>query len=267
MKRLSLRILLLVVTFFSASTVIVFADRIDELEQKAKSSDYLSMTEGIAGLGTIHDQRAVDILIKIVKDNPNDTAKAEAAEALGNYRGPRDPRAVEPLIELLKKGADRPRIFAAKALGNLEDSRAIEPLIAAAASDPDELVRQKAAYALGNLAEIGNKDPQAVESLIRALDDPDPRARQKAALALGAYKDPRVIEPLIHRLSDGDCLVRTFVTLALGKIGDKTAIKAIMPLLHDKDDDVRREAAAALKTLGVSGEEAEKEGVSPGRPQ
>ena len=70
-----------------------------------------------------------------------------AARALGEIK---DTRAVEPLIEALKDSDKRVGIFAARALGNIGDARGVEPLIDAL-QDSDEEMRKWAADALEKL--------------------------------------------------------------------------------------------------------------------
>jgi len=66
------------------------------------------------------------------------------------------------------------RGLAAEALGQLDDARAVEPLIAAL-QDEDAHVRRAAGQVLGGLG-----DP-AIEPLIAALRDEDRYVREKAA--------------------------------------------------------------------------------------
>jgi hypothetical protein len=146
----------------------------------------------------------------------------------------RDPRAVEPLVAVLKDVDYGVRENAAKALGK----DAVEPLIATL-KDPDPNARISAAKAL---AEIG---PEAVEPLIAALEDPNPDARFLAADALGKIKDPRAVEPLVAVLKDADYGVRENAAKALGK----DAVEPLIATLKDPDSSVRQNAAEALGNI------------------
>jgi HEAT repeat protein len=88
------------------------------------------------------------------------------------------------------------RSNAAKALGQMENSRALEALISAL-RDTDASVRLSAAEALGVIEKNTSPkmDPRVVGPLAEALSDPDVRVRQKAAWALigDADKAMRVI--------------------------------------------------------------------------
>lgn len=67
-------------------------------------------------------------LISILKDKDFWRGRQEASKALGELK---DPRAVEPLIAALKDEMDPVQSSAAKALGKIKDVRAVEPLITA----------------------------------------------------------------------------------------------------------------------------------------
>ena len=80
--------------------------------------------------------------------------------------------------------------------------------------DKNEGVRRMAAVALGEI-----KDTRAVEPLIAALKDNDRSVRWNAAGALGKISDTRAVEPLIAALKDDDIGVRREAAGALEKIG------------------------------------------------
>jgi HEAT repeat protein len=131
--------------------------------------------------------------------------------------------AVEPLIAALKYENQledlEVRPMAARALGRIEDARAVEPLIAA--------------------LKCGQTYPE----------------REAAAMALGWLKDARAVEPLIAAFEDdhgGNLLVRVEAARALARIGDARAMAPLRAALGDKDGNVRKEAAAALEKLEKS---------------
>jgi HEAT repeat protein len=79
---------------------------------------------GVEALGKVGDARAVEPLIAALRDHDSDVAKA-AAGALVNIGAP----AVEPLIAALNR--EDLRGAAARALGQIGNARAVEPLTAA----------------------------------------------------------------------------------------------------------------------------------------
>ncbi|MBI5417548.1 HEAT repeat domain-containing protein [Candidatus Poribacteria bacterium] len=71
-------------------------------------------------------------------------------------------------------------------------------------------------YAIRALGEIG--DQQAVEPLIKILLDPDSESRRYAAMALGRIKDRKAIPALNQVLNDEDDGVRKDARIALEQI-------------------------------------------------
>jgi HEAT repeat protein len=87
------------------------------------------------------------------------------------------------------------------------------PVIIKSIKDENRTVRISAIWALG-----GMQASEAVEPLIPLLKDDDEHIRQNAALSLGKIKDMRAVEPLIAALSDTDDKVRENAAWALSKI-------------------------------------------------
>lgn len=173
---------------------------------------------------------------------------------------------------------------AAPALGELKDSRAVEPLIEATLQNKDRNARRCAAEAL---AEIGA--PGSVYILLPYLEDKDLATASRAAAALGILKDRRAVRPLLHALTEGNLpgpaaeslgmikdpasveplisalshengSVRARSAGALGKIGDPRACKPLIEIfLYDFDGLARNEALAAFDLIGCSYEEHGRE--------
>jgi len=196
----------------------------------------LSSRDSIPGMKSARDVRG---LIRLLKHRDLDVQYG-AAEALGEIG---DSGAVEPLIAALKNDEySGVRWKAAEALSKI-GAPAVEPLIGALSHDDDD-VRWKAAIALG---EIG--DPRAIEPLIILLCDEDRFVKSHAALALGAIGEPAV-NPLIRVLREGDGNLRWGAAIALGKIRDPRAIEPLIRALADKYENVRAESASSLATMG-----------------
>ena len=195
-----------------------------------------SSRDSIPGMKSARDVRG---LIRLLKHRDLDVQYG-AAEALGEIG---DSGAVEPLIAALKNDEySGVRWKAAEALSKI-GAPAVEPLIGALSHDDDD-VRWKAAIALG---EIG--DPRAIEPLIILLCDEDRFVKSHAALALGAIGEPAV-NPLLRALREGDGNLRWGAAIALGKIRDPRAIEPLIRALADKYENVRAESASSLATMG-----------------
>ncbi len=185
-----------------------------------------------------------------------------------NVEKMKDRRDIEGLIKAL--GYYRKpeiRIPAARALGDIGDVRAVDPLIAAL---KDEYLGRDAAGALGKIG-----DARAVEPIIASLSAECWKMRQAAAVALGSIGDARAVEPLIATLKDKNGHVRKAAAQALEHLGwqpeggeaavwywianedwveaqalGSLAVEPLIATLDDKKRDVRRDAARALGEIG-----------------
>ncbi|HUU74971.1 MAG TPA: HEAT repeat domain-containing protein [Methanoregulaceae archaeon] len=162
--------------------------------------------------------------------------REEAVRALGELN---DPRAVEPLISILNDDNRYIRREAAKSLGRIGDERAIPPLINGL-KDEDRNGREGAAEGLGEMGE------KALQSLIDAMNDDDWHVRMGAAISLRIIGDKSAINPLIAALDDENRFVRREVTKSLGRIGDTRVVEPLIGTLNDPDRSVRMRAVSAL---------------------
>ena len=156
----------------------------------------------------------VEALINTLRYKKDPPAQGAAARALGQIG---DPRAVDPLIEALENEYIAVRLGAAQALGEIGDARAVDPLIQALEVEDEYCgVQYEAAQALGKIG-----DARAIKPLIRALKDDDEIFRSWAAEALGEIGDARAVEPLTEALEDADRWVREAAKEALEKLKGK----------------------------------------------
>jgi len=82
--------------------------------------------EAALSLGILKAQEAVDKIIPLLDDGPD--VREKASRTLGEIGGP---AAVEPLIKLLDDRIDTIRNVSAMSLGQLEDTRAVDPILQA----------------------------------------------------------------------------------------------------------------------------------------
>jgi HEAT repeat protein len=146
------------------------------------------------------------------------------------------------------------RRSAAFALGKI--GKAAVPALgdlAARLNDPNEEVRETAAFAIGEICgQARTFNPELLKALTaRLTTDPSPLVRRSAAFALGSIgkHDEAVRSALATRLKDGEPGVRQNAAWALGRMGDKAAAH-LKQALKDGDAIVRRNAAGALNLLG-----------------
>jgi HEAT repeat protein len=111
----------------------------------------------------------------------------------------------------------------------------------------DALVRRSAAYALGCL---NAQSPQAFAALEAALDDPEAMVRQNAAWALGQYREAALPALQKKALHDADALVQRDAAAALLQMRDGEKVRGLipdlLPLCENKNSEVRRAAANVL---------------------
>ena len=131
----------------------------------------------------------------------NGTASELAASMLEEIGQP----AVLPVLGLLARQEPQARRASADLLGRLPHARAREGevqarLIAALESDPDWLVRAKAALAVGSRGSRDTTTQVARAALCRALGDSDQSVGVRAVRGLAMLNDPAAVPALINYL-------------------------------------------------------------------
>ena len=189
-------------------------------------------------------------LIVVLQDQRKDPeVRKNAAKALGKIQ---DPRAIGPLIVALVDEDPEVNKAVFEALksfpgwGKSDAANRVVPELIVVLQDQrkDPEVRKNAAEALGKI-----KDPRVVEPLIAALKDENSGVRRIAAWALGVIQDPRAVEPLITALKDEYSEVRWHAAWSLGEIQDPRAVEPLIEALKDEDSGVRLSAAWSLEKI------------------
>jgi HEAT repeat protein len=132
---------------------------------------------------------------------------------------------------------------AATFLGDLKDPRAVTPLVSIL-RDRDRSVREAA---IGALASIGES---AVPAVGACLADPELSVQEAASAILASIADVRVLDPVMRSLRSPDWIVRMHAAKALGRIKEPGSVASLIPLLQDKVKAVREETATALAAIG-----------------
>jgi len=135
---------------------------------------------------------------------------------------------------------------AAGVLGKTGDPRAVEPLI--------KLIRLKkpgGPFEEESELDLDFEDLELELEPENQTEEQDAAVRIIAAGALGRIGDPRAVEPLIKLLGDKDADARKQAAVALGRIGDPRSVEALIKLLEDKDGDIRKQAGDALGRIGT----------------
>ena len=191
-------------------------------------------------LGQIGDRRAAPFLQQLIHA-PHVHVREKAIEALGQLGDPQLGRALERV--LAEDTTPAVRSAAARSLGDLRDTTAVAPLIAAL-QDSVDLVRQHALAALVYLW-----TPTAETNTIAALRDRDETMRYIAAQMLGQHRTRRGLDGLRLTLMDTSLWVRTEAARALGQCGDSTAVSDLERLFSESDGPDHDAAKEALRQL------------------
>jgi HEAT repeat protein len=157
----------------------------------------------------------------------------------------------EEMLPLLESPESQRRMIAARAFCEIQDRRAVLPLINLL-GEACPLIRVSAAYALGR-----NPSPDAVEPLIEQLEqDWNGYVRKGVVWALGNCRDQRALTPLVDALKTDIPAVRLWAASSLGqmaKVGYDVVVRAVPPviegLIHDQVAAVRSNCAWALGQL------------------
>lgn len=181
-------------------------------------------------------------------------------------------RVVEPLMRLFKLENPDILAFAASALGEIGNPRAV-PVLVTGLSSNDWNVRRSCAYALTEIGERGvEKIAEALKSsnddvrywvtriletigepgvpyLVNALRDPNREIRFFSAKALGSSFDPGVAKPLIHALADEVWSVRKAAAESLCKM-DNLPIEEVMRFISSDNEDIRYWINHVIKEIG-----------------
>ncbi|HEU5153970.1 MAG TPA: HEAT repeat domain-containing protein [Gemmatimonadales bacterium] len=212
-----------------------------ETIQATRTEDADVREIALRALARIKDPRAVAPLVEALRK-----AEVWLAPRIADILGRHGEVVVDPMIGFLTETTRHPaRAWAANILGELRAPRAF-PVLVQALGDLDDEVRAKAAGALGRLG-----DRRAITYLLDTLlTDPAPFVRARIAGALGQFNEPEVIERLVRALGDPAWWVRMRSVEALEQIGP-VAESPLLLALDDPDPEIRIRAAVALERLGV----------------
>ncbi|MBZ0297365.1 MAG: HEAT repeat domain-containing protein [Anaerolineae bacterium] len=205
-----------------------------------KQEEYCGIIGAAAdALGKIGDERGVLPLIEAYKRRPHlrQTELERYAQLYGvtwekflNALVQIGEPAVNSLVSLLQVSTKYDSIVLA--LGEIGDTRAIEPLI--------EKMKSASIFSKdnGSIPEVLGKfgDTRAVEPLIREINYGNYHRTIKVIKALGEIGDERAVEPLIHALlRSGSADIMIQAAESLGKIGDIRAIEPLTETLSKYD--------------------------------
>lgn len=214
-------------------------DPVAEQIAALRDDDWAVREEAAALLGRLKDPRAVDPLVSILRDSDRSVREA-AIGALVSIGTP----SVPALGACLADPELSVQEAASAVLASIADMGVLDQLLEALRS-PDWIVRMHAAKALGRI-----KEPGSARSLAPLLQDNVKAVREEASSSLAAIGDsaiPLLLESLAHQ----DWLVRLHAVEALGKTKSPDAVAPLLAtVFNDADSAVREDAVRALGTIG-----------------
>jgi len=170
----------------------------------------------------------------------------QSALALASFGRP----AFAPLSNELYSSSPITRRNAAWAIGELHNMLPGEragavPQLIVLLDDADDFVQMAAARALGEL-----RDSRALPKLVATLGDENWEVRELAVWALSEMKDARAVTALCNvLLSDVRVEVRRGAAEALGEISSADALPTLKQALNDKEPSVSAKAAWAISEI------------------
>lgn len=178
-------------------------------------------------------------------ESPKTAVRQRAVEKLWQMR---DPRAFDLLVSALTDDDPSVRYFASIGLGELGDSRAIQPLMKAFDREPDAWNRVWAAAQLAILGEASIL-PQMFAD-IRIVDEQGMEDWDNHPLILAGISriGEEAIPAIVDAFDDANDTVRWLAVMGLGEIRSGKALEILEQVAsNDRDEFIRKEALYALE--------------------
>jgi HEAT repeat protein len=167
-------------------------------------------------------------------------ADAPRTRLRDRYRTPQNNQKLDDNVRKLRSDEPEKRLEALKGLGEMNEPRAIEYLVAAA-NDPDMRIRIKAIDTLGNI-KATDATPLLIQQLF--MRDTDLGTKRRILACLGKIGDERATSPILDFLArDVDPDAQGNAIFALGDIGDPAAVPALEAIARDGNDERLRALA------------------------
>ncbi len=237
---------------------------VDAIDMAASDSDAKTMNKEIAvALGSIHDPKGVQALVKLLGTKDNYTVIA-AIEALAEMKA-KD--SFDALYKIAMDDTAEPFINkkAIMALGELGDARAVPGLVKRMFTERKGIsfymessfslyqIGQPAADAVVPI--VGGENAELI-SWAESNNIKPVALPLKASQVVGDFHDMRAEKALIGMLNaktdfdDIRLLMRMKAADALGRLRSKEGAKALAPLVVEEEPNARREYVWALSRIG-----------------
>jgi len=232
------------------AAVVLSAGSVDEADLALR---YLivhgSEAEQVRSIGTVSSRRRyrlVGLVIGVLDAKSSAPVRLAAAKALGNIK---DSKALQPLAAALAKFSDQ-RAELEQAIIDIFGGLGVDEIIRFSDSD-NAVLRQLSIKSLGNIQ--GGRSPgRVVTVLMRRLDDAETEIRRSAAYALARIPESRVVARLIKLKKDRDGQIRRQVAYSLVRSKHAEADTLLLGFLTDSDPEAKRFAIDGLRTRNTT---------------
>jgi HEAT repeat protein len=179
----------------------------------------------------------LEALLAVMRGNKEDWRKQFHQQEIENMT--KKIASIHLLSEAFSTASDPElRLSLIKMIGEMEGTKAVE-LLVAAAQDSETNIRRVAVAALANMDQ-----PRLFDALLAGLKDPDAQVRDSAAYGLGRLYDPRAVQSLIVSMKTEENPVP--MMKALDKFQDESIAEALIPFLTNPLDEARHTASDML---------------------
>tara|TARA_B100000809_G_scaffold150052_1_gene147567 strand:- start:884 stop:1852 length:969 start_codon:yes stop_codon:yes gene_type:complete len=191
-------------------------------------------------------------------EHGDEIVRQQGAAGLGHVKF--DSRIVDPLFKALASDENGVvRVYASMAIHRFDDSGKLDPysqaqqsMLLAALDDENDLVR---ANVIGVNPNMYQPYGIAVDALVLLLKDQNDDLRTRAVnLVCALDEHPRLVDPVIALLADEDSYIRRTAATGLGIMRDQRAVPALRAVLHDEDALTRTQVIEAIGSMYEVGE-------------
>lgn len=209
-----------------------------------KSNSAFARYKIVETLADVNEDSALELL-KLALQDPDQHLRNVAFQSLVR----KGSAALPVLAEALKSGDEYKKEFAAGALGQIGDRRAV-PMLKSAVKDPSERVRFWVSFSLAKFGEV-----EAEEGLREASQQQEELLnRLRAAASLYRLGHESFGERLREALTSPDQSRRRAAIFAISNVRDRSMIPFLYEALESLDDTIRAEAVLALKAIATEGD-------------
>lgn len=196
----------------------------------------------IAGLWEDESTDFLDILMRVIVEDPSPDVRAAAAGALERYvgrasHGDLDDEAAATLRDcLLQTARDGTQPYglqrkAIESLGSFGGDPEVERIVAGAYDSGDHGMQCSALYAMGK-----SMQSSWLPTILSELGSDEAELRYEAVRAAGTLGTTDALPALLDAARDDDAEVRHAAISAIGQIGGQGAVRALERLIDEADE-------------------------------